>query len=126
MERTIPPCFGRQEGPSNWIEIESPHDGCWICRGGHKDDTPSTLRVVERLVSQVFRGILLKLTHFNTDPRMREIGDSNRENIDHLLRSLALYPFTQRLHMPPESFTSLIAQAQQEAADLSLKAYFPL
>lgn len=43
-----------------------------------------------------------------------------------LLRSIALYPLTQRLHMSPDAFNSLVEQAQQEAADPTLKAYFPL
>lgn len=67
-----------------------------------------------------------QLTHFQTDPRMREIGGSNCDNIKQLLQSLALYPLTQRLHMSPEGFSSLVSQAQQEAADPRLKAYFPL
>lgn len=75
-------------------------------------------------ISQLERS--LQLTYFETDPRMREIGGSNCDNIKQLLQSLALYPLTQRLHMSPEGFTSLVAQAQQEAADPTLKAYFPL
>ncbi|CAG8020845.1 unnamed protein product [Penicillium olsonii] len=61
-----------------------------------------------------------------SDLRMKGIGESNHENAQQLLQSLALYPLTQRLHMPPEVFTSLVAQAQREAADPTLKAYFPL
>jgi hypothetical protein len=57
---------------------------------------------------------------------MRDIGRSNCENIRQLLRSQALYPLTERLHMSPENFASLVGQAQHEAADLTLKAYFPL
>ncbi|KAJ5780292.1 hypothetical protein N7457_005452 [Penicillium paradoxum] len=70
--------------------------------------------------------IPLPLSAWSTDPRMREIGRFNRENIQQLLRSLAIYPLTQRLHMSPASFDSLVDQAQHEAADLTLKAYFPL
>lgn len=50
----------------------------------------------------------------------------NRENVRRLLSSLALYPFTQRMGMTLEAFQALIAQARTEAADPSLKAYFPL
>lgn len=57
---------------------------------------------------------------------MRAIGQSNSENIQQLLRSLALYPLTQRLHMSPQDFDALVEQAQEEAKNLSLKAYFPL
>lgn len=62
----------------------------------------------------------------NTDPRMREIGRYNSENIRQLLRSIALYPLTQRLHMSTQSFDRLVEQAQEEARNHSLKAYFPL
>ncbi|KAJ5334059.1 uncharacterized protein N7506_007842 [Penicillium brevicompactum] len=70
--------------------------------------------------------IPLPLSAWSADPRMREIGGSNCDNIKQLLQSLALYPLTQRLHMSPEGFASLVSQAQQEAADPRLKAYFPL
>ncbi|KAJ5124011.1 uncharacterized protein N7515_007836, partial [Penicillium bovifimosum] len=70
--------------------------------------------------------IPLPLSAWSTDPRMQEIGRHNRGNIHQLLRSLALYPLTQRLHMSAAAFDSLINEAQQEAADPRLKAYFPL
>ncbi|KAJ5133141.1 hypothetical protein N7526_004506 [Penicillium atrosanguineum] len=54
------------------------------------------------------------------------IGRSNSDNIEELLQSLALYPLTQRLHMSAQSFDLLVEQAQSEARDLTLKAYFPL
>lgn len=57
---------------------------------------------------------------------MRDIGVFNRENIQRLLPTLGLYPFTQHLHMPQEQFQTLIMQAQQEASNPSLKPYFPL
>lgn len=57
---------------------------------------------------------------------MREIGRLNRENVHKLLSALAIYPFTQRLHMPRREFEVLVAQARQEADNPSLKAYFPL
>ncbi len=69
---------------------------------------------------------LLRRGHFVSDPRDREIGEMNLENVRRLLSSLALYPFTQRLGMTLEAFQALIAQARTEAADSSLKAYFPL
>ncbi|CDM31683.1 unnamed protein product [Penicillium roqueforti FM164] len=70
--------------------------------------------------------IPLPLSAWSTDQRMREIGRYNCPNMQQLLRSLALYPLTQRLHMSPDAFNSLVDQAQQEAADPTLKAYFPL
>ncbi|KAJ5974419.1 hypothetical protein N7481_011629 [Penicillium waksmanii] len=56
----------------------------------------------------------------------RDIGQANSGNIQKLLRSLALYPLTKRLHMSIENFDTLVEQAQEEAKDPSLKAYFPL
>ncbi len=67
-----------------------------------------------------------KARALGSDPRDREIGEMNRENVRRLLSSLALYPFTQRMGMTLEAFQALIAQARTEAADPSLKAYFPL
>lgn len=60
------------------------------------------------------------------DPRMRQIGALNRDNVHRFLSSMALYPLTQRLHMSEQEFEDLIARARQEADDHSLKAYFPL
>ncbi|GIJ98582.1 hypothetical protein Aspvir_000700 [Aspergillus viridinutans] len=60
------------------------------------------------------------------DHRMREIGMLNRENVNNLLPSLALYPLTQISGMPQQDFQELITQAREEAETASLKAYFPL
>ena len=57
---------------------------------------------------------------------MREIGMANRENSQRLFSALALYPFTQRLHMPQEQFQALVDRAAEEADTPGLKAYFPL
>ncbi|KAJ5671155.1 hypothetical protein N7507_000282, partial [Penicillium longicatenatum] len=70
--------------------------------------------------------IPLPLSAWSADTRTRAIGQCNSDNIQQLLRSLALYPLTQRLHMSTENFESLVQQAQGEARDPSLKAYFPL
>ncbi|OGE53513.1 hypothetical protein PENARI_c007G04567 [Penicillium arizonense] len=70
--------------------------------------------------------IPLPLSAWSNDARMRNIGRSNHENIKQLLRSLALYPLIQRLHMSPQNFEALVTQAQREAADHTLKPYFPL
>ncbi|KAB8235331.1 S-adenosyl-L-methionine-dependent methyltransferase [Aspergillus alliaceus] len=72
------------------------------------------------------RMIPLPLSAWSTDPRMRDIGAMNIENVKKLLPALGLYPFTQHLRMPPQQFAELIAQAQEEADTPSLKAYFPL
>ncbi|KAJ5907660.1 hypothetical protein N7495_000342 [Penicillium taxi] len=70
--------------------------------------------------------IPLPLSAWPTDSRMRSIGQSNGDNIQQLLRSLALHPLTQRLHMSREKFDLLVENSQQEAINPSLKAYFPL
>ena len=57
---------------------------------------------------------------------MKVIGGINRDNARGFLSSLALYPFTQGLQMPVDEFEGLVAQARQEAEDLSLKAYVPM
>ncbi|KAE8400717.1 S-adenosyl-L-methionine-dependent methyltransferase [Aspergillus pseudonomiae] len=72
------------------------------------------------------RMIPLPLSAWSNDPRMRDIGAKNRDNVKKLLPALGLYPFTQRLRMPPQQFAELIARAQQEADTHNLKAYFPL
>ncbi|CRG86860.1 hypothetical protein PISL3812_03872 [Talaromyces islandicus] len=69
--------------------------------------------------------IQLPLSAWSSDRRMQRIGASNRLNVHQLLESLALYPFTQRLHMPEGEFRNLISRAQAEVDDLRLKAYFP-
>lgn len=60
------------------------------------------------------------------DPRNREIGRINSENISVTLGSLALYTFTERLGMSSDEISLLLSQACSEANDRSLKAYFPL
>ncbi|KNG86453.1 hypothetical protein ANOM_005259 [Aspergillus nomiae NRRL 13137] len=72
------------------------------------------------------RMIPLPLSAWSNDPRMRDIGAKNRDNVKKLLPALGLYPFTQRLRMPPQQFAELITRAQQEADTHNLKAYFPL
>jgi hypothetical protein len=61
-----------------------------------------------------------------TDNRTRQIGAANRNNVQRFLSSMALYPFTQRLHMSGADFDDLISRARYEADDRSLKAYFPV
>ncbi|GIC85270.1 class I SAM-dependent methyltransferase [Aspergillus udagawae] len=72
------------------------------------------------------RMIPLPLSAWSNDPRMQAIGMLNRENINNLLPSLALYPLTQISGMPQQDFQELITQAREEAETASLKAYFPL
>ncbi|KAL2217874.1 S-adenosyl-L-methionine-dependent methyltransferase [Thermoascus aurantiacus ATCC 26904] len=78
------------------------------------------------LVEVDTRMIPLPLSAWSTDPRMREIGALNRENVHRLLSATAIYPFTQRLGMSRDEFEVLVARARQEADNPSLKAYFPL
>lgn len=50
----------------------------------------------------------------------------NAENVRRLLPALALYPFIHRRHMSKVEFDAFITRAQDEAANPSFKAYFPL
>lgn len=60
------------------------------------------------------------------DPRMREIGMANRENVKRLFSALAHYPLTQRQRMPQEEFQALVTEAAHEADNPRIKAYFPV
>lgn len=60
------------------------------------------------------------------DARQRRIGDANKQNMQQALDALALYPFTQRLGMNVAAANDLINRARADAANASLKAYFPL
>ena len=66
------------------------------------------------------------LTSLGLDAREKEVGTANRENMSHLLSSLAIYPFTERLHMSITEVQVLLAQARRDAQNPSLKAYFPV
>lgn len=60
------------------------------------------------------------------DPRQRQIGVANQEIVSQLLSTLAIYPFTNHLGMTIEEVDELVAEARDDAANLDLKAYFPL
>ncbi|KAL2292650.1 hypothetical protein FJTKL_07756 [Diaporthe vaccinii] len=60
------------------------------------------------------------------DAREKEVGTANRENMSHLLSSLAIYPFTERLNMSITEAQVLLAQARRDAQNPSFKAYFPV
>ena len=60
------------------------------------------------------------------DPRERQIGEANRDNVHHLLSNLAVYPFTERLGMSIDDVNALVDRARREAANPQLKPYFPL
>jgi hypothetical protein len=61
-----------------------------------------------------------------TDPRQRQIGIVNRENMEELLDSHAIWPFTARLGWRTEQVGWLTQEARQEMQDGSLKLYIPL
>lgn len=46
--------------------------------------------------------------------------------MSHLLSSLGIYLFTERLHMSINEVQVLLAQARRDAQNPSLKAYFPV
>ncbi len=60
------------------------------------------------------------------DSRQQLIGNANKENIQQALRTLAIFPFTRRLGMTMEEADILVGRARTDAANTSLKAYFPL
>ncbi|POS80570.1 hypothetical protein DHEL01_v201032 [Diaporthe helianthi] len=72
------------------------------------------------------RMMQLPLCAWPEDAREKEVGSANRENMSHLLSSLAIYPFTERLGMSISEVQVLLAQARREAQSPSLKAYFPV
>lgn len=78
------------------------------------------------LVDVDTRMIPLPLSAWSADPRMREIGMANRDNVQRLFSALAHYPLTQRQHMPQEEFQALVTKAAQEADNPRIKAYFPV
>ena len=60
------------------------------------------------------------------DPRECRIGRANEVNTSRLLGTLAIFPFARRLNMTAEAIQVLVARARADAANPSLKAYFPL
>jgi len=72
------------------------------------------------------RMIPLHTCGWSSDPRDNDIGITNRENVQRLLSSLAVYPFTERLGMTLPDVQLLVAQAREEANNPAFKAYFPL
>ncbi|KAK7704949.1 hypothetical protein SLS64_008297 [Diaporthe eres] len=72
------------------------------------------------------RMMQLPLCGWPDDAREKEVGTANRENMSHLLSSLAIYPFTERLNMSITEAQVLLAQARRDAQNPSFKAYFPV
>lgn len=58
--------------------------------------------------------------------RQRRIGEANKENIQELLNTLAIFPFTQRLGMSINAVTTLVNSARVDAISAGLRPYFPL
>ena len=63
---------------------------------------------------------------FPIDPKARRIGNAEQEIIRQTLTNLAIFPFTKRLGLSIEEVLTLVAGACIDAANLDLKAYFPL
>ncbi|KAL6239244.1 hypothetical protein BDW75DRAFT_227377 [Aspergillus navahoensis] len=85
-----------------------------------------TLLMAEGFTEVDAKMIPLPLSAWPDNPASRDIGAMNGENINKLLASLSLYPFTRRLRMPQSQYQDLICRAQGEVGDPTLKAYFPL
>ncbi|TVY17995.1 Secondary metabolism regulator laeA [Lachnellula arida] len=67
------------------------------------------------------RMVMLHTCAWSTDPREREIGAANRENVQRFLSSMAIYPFTERLGMTIQDVHLLVAQARLEADNPAFK-----
>ncbi|RSL56591.1 hypothetical protein CEP54_008748 [Fusarium duplospermum] len=71
------------------------------------------------------RLLTLPMCAWSNDAREYEIGWANNENVNQLLYSLALYPFTQFLGMSFNDFQLLVAQARSEAGNPAFKVNTP-
>ncbi|PMD36288.1 S-adenosyl-L-methionine-dependent methyltransferase, partial [Hyaloscypha variabilis F] len=67
------------------------------------------------------RTIQLPTCGWPTEQRDRAIGNLNRENVQNMLSSLVLYPFTKRLGMTIQDTQLLVAQARIEADNPAFK-----
>jgi hypothetical protein len=61
-----------------------------------------------------------------TDVIRAGIGRDNAEMVAELLSSVAIWPFTERLGMTAAEVESLVAAAQSEMQDSSLRLYIPV
>jgi hypothetical protein len=62
----------------------------------------------------------------HTDARQKAIGIRNRDNMEELLESHAILPFTQRLGWTAEQVGWNVQGAKQEMQNDRLKLYLPL
>ncbi len=68
----------------------------------------------------------LELRFSASDPHHRSIGEDNLSNMRELIRSLALYPVTQRQVCTVEEFEALVEVAGQELGNISARPYIRL
>jgi hypothetical protein len=66
------------------------------------------------------------LTVMQPDARQKAIGIRNRQNLEEMLESHAILPFTQRLGWTPEQVGWMVDGAKQEMQDPRLRLYLPL
>ncbi|KAL8709327.1 MAG: hypothetical protein Q9220_005920 [cf. Caloplaca sp. 1 TL-2023] len=59
-------------------------------------------------------------------PKQRRVGEAMRTNIDGLLSTFAIFPFTRRLGMSVNAVNDLVSRARVDVANAQLKPYFPL
>ncbi|CAG8958521.1 hypothetical protein HYFRA_00009836 [Hymenoscyphus fraxineus] len=71
------------------------------------------------------RMIQLPTCAWLTDERNNEIGAAMSENVQRMLSSLAVYPFTAKLGMTPEYVQDLVEQARAEARNPGYKVTTP-
>ncbi|KAL8950466.1 MAG: hypothetical protein Q9222_003506 [Ikaeria aurantiellina] len=63
---------------------------------------------------------------WGSDVKQRRVGEAMRTNVDNLLRTVAIFPFTRRLGMSIDAVDDLVSRARLDAANAHLKPYFPL
>ena len=60
------------------------------------------------------------------DEKQKHIGRLNKDNVEAILGSHALWPFTSRMGWSIEQVNLLVESAKLELTDSSLKLYLPL
>ncbi|KAH8173327.1 methyltransferase domain-containing protein [Sarocladium implicatum] len=72
------------------------------------------------------RLIPLPMCGWSSDAREHHIGELNKSHVSELLHTLGLYPMTRFRGLSIGDFEELVNEARVEAANASLKPYFPL
>ncbi|KAF2665681.1 S-adenosyl-L-methionine-dependent methyltransferase [Microthyrium microscopicum] len=96
------------------------------------DKDPRAYRNFERylrdagLTNVQTMSVHIPIGDWSTDPRQQAIGLLNRESMEELVESHAIYPFTQQLGWTVDQVSELTDQIRDELNDNSLHLYLPL